>query len=177
MSLFEKVSTLGCLGGSLLLLGVTAHASDYGKEAKAGSGVAEVTSETRVVDVYKSPTCGCCAEWITHAQTHGLISKVHHPSSLAEKKSALGIGTQYRSCHTAVDKQGYVFEGHVPAKLVTQFLANPPEGAIGLSVPGMPAGSPGMEMANTFTPYPVLLLMKDGSAVVYAKIDQQSEQY
>jgi hypothetical protein len=61
--------------------------------------------------------------------------------------------------------------------LISQFLANPPANALGLSVPGMPAGSPGMEMANTFTPYPVLLLMNDGSAQIYATIKDQAQQY
>ncbi|WP_075178374.1 DUF411 domain-containing protein [Neptunomonas phycophila] len=129
------------------------------------------------LSVYKSPTCGCCAEWITHVEERHFSTQIHHPSSLAETKSQLGIDAKYRSCHTAVDAQGFVFEGHVPAKLISQFLANPPANALGLSVPGMPAGSPGMEMANTFTPYPVLLLMKDGSAQIYATIKDQDQQY
>ncbi len=128
-------------------------------------------------DVYKSPTCGCCADWITHVEKHGHTTKVFHPADLSAQKEALGIKQQYRSCHTAVTKEGYKFEGHVPARLVEQFLKSPPSDAIGLAVPGMPAGSPGMEMGDRFTPYQVLLLKKDGSSEVYAEIRTQSEQY
>jgi hypothetical protein len=76
-----------------------------------------------------------------------------------------------------VSESGFLFEGHVPAKLVKQFLASPPEGALGLTAPGMPMGSPGMEMGNRFEPYQVLLMKKDGSHEVYATIGQQAEQY
>jgi hypothetical protein len=69
-----------------------------------------------------------------------------------------------------------VFEGHVPARFITQFLKNPPEGAIGLSVPSMPVGSPGMEMGNKFMPYRVLLLGKNASAEVFATVDSADEQ-
>ncbi|MGB2130858.1 MAG: DUF411 domain-containing protein, partial [Marinobacterium sp.] len=83
----------------------------------------------------------------------------------------------FQSCHTAVSESGYVFEGHVPARLVKQFLANPPEGALGLTAPGMPMGSPGMEMGSRFDPYQVLLMKQDGGYEVYANIERQSEQY
>ena len=73
-----------------------------------------------------------------------------------------------QSCHTGVSADGYFFEGHIPAKFVTAFLANPPENAAGLAVPGMPAGSPGMEMGDRFNPYSVILVKKDGTTEVYA---------
>ena len=75
-------------------------------------------------------------------------------------KEKYGIKPDFRSCHTAVSKDGYVFEGHVPAKLVKQFLSQPRTDAIGLSVPAMVVGSPGMEMGEKFMPYQVLLLKK-----------------
>ena len=81
-----------------------------------------------------------------------------------------------RSCHTAVTSDGYVFEGHVPAKYIAQFLANPPSEAIGLAVPGMPMGSPGMEYQNKFSPYQVMQINKDGSTAVYAEGDSANAQ-
>ena len=133
--------------------------------------------DNKVFNVYKSPTCGCCTSWIEHLEKQGGKVNPVHPEDLAGKKRQLGVLPRYRSCHTAVSSEGYVFEGHVPVKYIKQFLANKPVDAIGLAVPGMPAGSPGMEMGDRFTPYSVLLLNKDGSSSVYAKIDALTEQY
>ncbi|WP_369802079.1 DUF411 domain-containing protein [Microbulbifer sp. Q7] len=82
-----------------------------------------------------------------------------------------------QSCHTSVSADGYVFEGHIPAKLIRQFLRNPPAGARGLAVPAMPLGSPGMEVGDRFTPYKVLQLNRDGSTSVYANIDHFEQQH
>jgi hypothetical protein len=89
----------------------------------------------------------------------------------------MGLQGQYHSCHTAVSEQGYLFEGHVPAKLMQDFLEQPPADALGLAVPGMPMGSPGMEVDDRFSPYQVLLVKKDGSYEVYATIEEQADQY
>ncbi len=129
-----------------------------------------------VMDVYKSPTCQCCEKWIDHVHAQGFRTAVSHPDDLDTTKDKLGVLPAYRSCHTAVTKDGYVFEGHVPAKFIRQFLAEKPEGAIGLSVPGMPAGSPGMEVDDTFMPYEVLLLKMDGSASRYAFVGSPADQ-
>ena len=83
---------------------------------------------------------------------------------------------KWQSCHTAVTKGGYVFEGHIPAKYIEQFLASPPEGALGLAVPGMPLGSPGMEMGGRFTPYDIVLMNKDGSSSVFAHVPSAAAQ-
>ncbi|MCR6650765.1 MAG: DUF411 domain-containing protein [Cellvibrionaceae bacterium] len=125
---------------------------------------------TVTLDVYKSPTCGCCADWITHTETNGFKSVIHHPENLDSVKQELGIAPQYQSCHTGVSSDGFIFEGHVPARLMKKFLAEKPKDAIGLAVPGMPIGSPGMEMDDRITPYDVLLLHKDGSSSVYERI-------
>ena len=89
-------------------------------------------------------------------------------------KSQYGIAGQHRSCHTGVVtvlEQDYIFEGHVPAEFIKQFLSKPPAGALGLSVPGMPAGSPGMEVGDRKDHYQVLLLNTDGSSSVYAEVN------
>lgn len=139
--------------------------------------VAPEPSAEASLNVYKSPTCGCCGDWIAHAEQNGFSTRAFHPPQLTRMKLELGIQQRFHSCHTAVSGSGYLFEGHVPARLVKQFLSDPPEGALGLSAPGMPMGSPGMEMGDRFQPYQVLLLKKDGGYEVYATIEEPSQQY
>ncbi len=91
---------------------------------------------------------------------------------MQEVKEKYNIKPEYRSCHTGVSEDGYIFEGHIPSKYITQFLSEQNPDAIGLSVPGMPLGSPGMEVSNRFTPYDVLILYKDGTSKIYAEIKQ-----
>ena len=131
---------------------------------------------SKTLQVYKSPTCGCCEEWMNHMQNNGFNLTGHHPSALTEFKLKNGIELRYQSCHTAKNADGFVFEGHIPAKYISQFLSEPPQGAIGLAVPGMPLGSPGMEVGDRFSPYQVLLLRKDGTHEIYAQIDKASQQ-
>ncbi len=126
--------------------------------------------------VYKDPNCGCCKEWVNHAQGNGLTATVQHPENLSLFKDSSGVPENMRSCHTTVTTDGFVFEGHVPAKYMAEFLANPPTQALGLAVPGMPMGSPGMEYQNKFAPYQVMQLNKDGSTEVYADIKTVQQQ-
>lgn len=102
---------------------------------------------------------------------NGFRSTIHHPEDLNAVKQKFGIAPQYQSCHTGVSSDGFIFEGHIPARLIKKFLAEKPAGAIGLAVPGMPIGSPGMEMGERITPYNVLQLNKDGSTSVYAQVN------
>jgi hypothetical protein len=126
--------------------------------------------------VYKSPSCGCCKEWTSHLEEKGRDTAAKHPADLNAIKVRYQIAPRYQSCHTAVSSQGYVFEGHIPARYIQEFLANPPADAIGLAVPGMPLGSPGMEVGDRFTPYQVLLLKNDGSSVVFASVESAAQQ-
>lgn len=135
------------------------------------------TLKTPQLDVFKSPTCGCCQKWIEHVENNGFSTTTHHPVDLAAVKSSYGIQGKYRSCHTTVSSDGYVFEGHVPAKYIRQFMLDKPAKAIGLSVPAMPIGSPGMEVKERFTPYQILMLFKDGTSKVYAEINNYGEQF
>jgi len=141
------------------------------------SNVAITIAPLPLLEVYKSPTCSCCEKWLEHIDQHGFISKAHNQTNLSAFKTAKGIAPQYRSCHTAVSKEGYVFEGHVPAKFIHQFLTKPPADAIGLSVPAMPVGTPGMEVGDKFMPYKVILLMTDGSYGIYAELNNYQEQF
>lgn len=129
------------------------------------------------LNVYKEETCGCCVGWIAHVDERGFESTVFHPTNINAVKEELGVLPKWQSCHTAVSKEGYVFEGHVPAKFISQFLASPPANALGLAAPGMPMGSPGMEIGNSFNSYDVILMMKDGTSAVYATVKTQAEQY
>lgn len=154
-----------------LLLFALGCRDQSGVESTAESNTAALSpTESIALDVYKSPTCGCCEDWITHVDVNGFRSTIHHPEDLNAVKQKFGIAPQYQSCHTGVSSDGYVFEGHIPARLIKKFLADKPAGAIGLAVPGMPIGSPGMEMGERITPYNVLQLNKDGSTSVYAHV-------
>lgn len=135
------------------------------------------TTNTIPLDIYKSPTCGCCGEWVDHAEQRGFTFTTHHPADLNQLKADKGIAPVVQSCHTAVSAEGYVFEGHIPARYIKQFLANPPAGARGLAVPAMPVGSPGMEVEDRFTPYAVLLLKDDGGLEVFAEVTNPVQQY
>ncbi len=125
-----------------------------------------------MLTVYKSPTCGCCTAWVEHLDDAGVATSTGDTADLATLKADKGIAPQYQSCHTAMSEEGYVFEGHIPFRYIEQFLAAPPQDALGLAVPGMPLGSPGMEMDGRFSSYQVLLLKRDGSTEVFADIDQ-----
>jgi len=123
--------------------------------------------------VHKTPTCGCCKKWVKHLEDNSFAAMIKDHQNLQKVKEQYSIKPKYQSCHTAVSKEGYVFEGHIPSKFIKQFLADPDADAIGLSVPGMPLGSPGMEVAGRFMPYDVHVLYKDGSSKVYARVNKQ----
>ena len=95
------------------------------------------------IEVYKTPTCGCCSKWIDHLESHGFEVKSHDLKNLSQLKREHGVPPVLASCHTAI-VDGYVIEGHVPASDVARLLEERPA-VRGLAVPGMPMGSPGME--------------------------------
>jgi len=122
------------------------------------------------VEVWKSPTCGCCKDWITHMQAHGFDVAVHETGNTAVR-ARLGLPVELGSCHTAL-VGGYVIEGHVPAPDVLRLLAEKPT-ALGLTVPGMPIGSPGMDgpvYGGRRDPYDVLLVQVDGGGAVSTRV-------
>lgn len=126
------------------------------------------------LSVFKHPQCGCCTKWINHLQAHGfnIETKNLNHAALGKVKEKYRVDPYYQSCHTAVfEEQGYIFEGHIPADIIKHFLKESPEGAIGLAVPGMPVGSPGMEVGDRKDDYQVLLLKEDGSSEVYVSIN------
>ena len=121
-----------------------------------------------VVEVYKSPTCGCCSMWIEHMRTHGFTVKSTDLGDMTKVKAKYGVPDQVQSCHTGV-VEGYVLEGHVPAADVQRLLKEKPA-VVGLAVPGMPVGSPGMETPYVKADkYDVVAFDKKGGTRVFAK--------
>jgi hypothetical protein len=119
-----------------------------------------------VMEVYKSETCGCCTEWINHLRDNGFKVNAHNVPNTAAYRSKLGVPASLGSCHTG-SAGGYAFEGHVPAADIKRLLAEKPKAA-GLAVPGMPVGSPGMEVAGQVADaYDVLIFQKNGKYKVY----------
>ena len=122
------------------------------------------------VEVWKDPNCGCCRDWIAYLEREG-FEVVAHDSGNTAARRRLGMPSRYGSCHTAA-VDGYVIEGHVPVEDIRRLLARRPD-AIGLAVPGMPVGSPGMDGAiyqGRRDPYDVLRVARDGSAEVFRAV-------
>ena len=123
-----------------------------------------VLAQVTTVEVWKDPNCGCCQLWVEHLQAHGFKVNVRDVGNTAARQR-LGMPEKWGSCHTAT-VGGYVIEGHVPAADIRRLLKERPL-ALGLSVPGMPIGSPGMdgpEYKGRKDAFDVLLVQKDGSA-------------
>lgn len=128
-------------------------------------GGARAQSEEWVI--YRSPGCGCCHKWAEHMQAAGFKIKLEDVADLNAVHTRLGVPEPLKGCHAGMI-DGYVIEGHIPAADVKRLLAERPT-AKGLSVPGMPMGSPGMDMGPEKEPYEVLLFQADGASEVFAR--------
>ena len=137
----------------------------FGGTVALWQGMALAHSELRLVTVWKDADCGCCNAWIKHLQANGFKVVSSNVPDTALIRKYLNMPATLGSCHTAV-VEDYVIEGHVPAREINRLLKEKPR-ALGLSVPGMPVGSPGMEMGTKRTPYKVLLVLENGSTRVY----------
>ncbi len=120
--------------------------------------------------VYKSPTCQCCAEWIDYLRDEGFEVEASDVADMQQIKGQFNIPRELTSCHTGVIG-GYVVEGHVPAEDIKRMLREKPDVA-GITVPGMPVGSPGMEQGSRRDPYNVLTFTQQGDANIYARYNQ-----
>lgn len=119
------------------------------------------------VTVYKSATCGCCAKWNDHMRANGFDVTTNDLPDVTPIKDKYGVPPPVRSCHTAL-VGGYVIEGHVPADLVQKLLKEKPKDVVGIAAPGMPTGSPGMEVEGRKDAYNVVTFDKAGKTTVYA---------
>lgn len=124
--------------------------------------------EVPTILVYKTEFCGCCNGWVEHLQAAGFTVDARNVTDLMSVKLDAGVPANLSSCHTAL-VDGYVVEGHVPADVIRKMLAERPE-AVGIAVPGMPTGSPGMEGPNP-KPYDVFTFDPEGGSAVYTTVD------
>jgi hypothetical protein len=146
---------------------IAAVAALLALSAAACNAVDEQPPIAAIVDVYKDPTCGCCSQWVEHLEAAGFTTRVTDSDAMAALKDTHGVPSAARSCHTAL-VGGYVVEGHVPAADIQKILRERPAIA-GLAVPGMPIGSPGMEVPGMAAqPFDTLSFTKDGSMQVFA---------
>ncbi len=127
-------------------------------------------SNAKTVVVYKSASCGCCGDWVAHMKQAGYTVEVRNMDDMNAVKAKYGIKPQFAACHTAL-VDGYIIEGHVPAEQVERLLAERPA-VLGISVPGMPLGSPGMEMGNPsdYADYDVLAFDGKGRSSVFKHV-------
>jgi hypothetical protein len=124
-------------------------------------------TEKSAIEVWTGPYCGCCKDWIRYIEANG-FDVTSHEEGNSEARSRLGMPVRFGSCHTA-EIDGYAIEGHVPVQEIRRLLAERPD-AIGIAVPAMPRGSPGMDgpaYGNIQDPYDVLLIAEDGSPSVF----------
>lgn len=123
------------------------------------SGITEMT-------VYRSPSCGCCGVWVDHAKKHGFKIEDIKTEEMEALKQKHNVPAELASCHTTII-DGYVIEGHIPADDIKRFLAEKPDDLIGLAVPGMPIGTPGMEARDIKQPFQVLAFNDKGEVEVF----------
>lgn len=156
----------GTLAASLVALPVAAAALQPASKPKVAAKVAANAAGSRAITVYKDPNCGCCKEWVEHVKKAGFTPTVHDTADMASVKASMGVPSSLESCHTA-RVGSYTIEGHVPADVIEKLLREAPV-ARGLAVPGMPAGSPGMEMGGRKDKYDIMLFDKSGKSRVFA---------
>ena len=136
-----------------------------GGQAQTIAATQAQTAAATKMKVYKSPYCGCCSLWVDHMREAGFVVETENTMELNAVKAEAGLPPQLQSCHTALVGD-YVFEGHIPAEVIARFLSEAPD-ARGLAVPGMPVGSPGMEVGNRVDPYDIILFDAEGKTSVY----------
>ncbi len=125
-----------------------------------------MANEPIKIEVYRSPTCGCCSKWIKHLQDNQFIVEDHVTNEMQGVKDKYGVPKNLASCHTAI-VNGYVVEGHVPAADIKKLLKLKPA-VVGITVPGMPSGTPGMEMGGKKDPYKVISFDNENKHKVFS---------
>jgi hypothetical protein len=177
LTIFNRRRTLlkvASLGGMSLVLAACQRATDTVSPATT-----QVTSKPNPepvqmslalkAEVWKTPSCGCCKAWVEHLQREGFTVQVNDVQSTGAIRTKLGIPDDMGSCHTALIG-GFAVEGHVPAREIKRLLTEQPsfsKEVVGLSAPGMPVGSPGMETDGKRDKYDVMLVLKNGQHRVY----------
>lgn len=154
-----------CAFAGLLIIGCS---RDGGGEAQQPSAPEKAVPARPTMIVHKDPNCGCCQSWANIAQRAGYSVQVVNEADMAAVKARLGVPDELGSCHTT-EVAGFTVEGHVPIEAVERLLRERPQGLRGIAVPGMPAGSPGMETPDgRQEPFQVIAFFADGRTRVYA---------
>lgn len=159
----RQIRIVGIVGllASVLLTACAAPASERATDAQT----------TRTMIVYKSPTCGCCSDWVSYVEQHGYTVTVEEVQALAAVKAEHNVPPTMQSCHTALI-DGYIVEGHVPVADIERLLAERPD-VVGIAVPGMPVGSPGMEIEGAASqPFDVVSFDAAGATQVFSSYQQ-----
>ncbi|MDV3350120.1 DUF411 domain-containing protein [Leptolyngbyaceae cyanobacterium CCMR0082] len=159
--MINRIKRLGSIG--LITIGLIVTGCSLA-QGPAPISQAALASE---INVFRSPTCGCCGLWIEHMRDAGFEVNDQITEDMAAIKEQYGVPENLKSCHTTV-VDGYIVEGHIPAEDVAQLLTEKPDIA-GIAVPGMPIGSPGMESGNYVEPYTVFSFEKDGLIATFAE--------
>lgn len=165
----SAVDTVAASGATAAAAAATpvANVSNVANAQEAGVTVATLPDSLRKLVVYKRPNCGCCGAWIDHVKHAGFEVEVHDAEDLTPVKMKHGISSDLESCHTTTVGQ-YAIEGHVPAGDIVRLLTSKPN-ITGIAVPGMPAGSPGMEQGDYKEAYEVIAFDRNGARSVFAK--------
>lgn len=166
--------------GSLVSLtnGKSAHAAPIGSRSNTSLTQAPLTIASKksevapTLTVFRSPTCGCCEDWVSHVQSAGFTVEDHITEDMDAIKTRYGVPEPLATCHTASITTGsehrYWIEGHVPATDIHRLLVEQPSSIAGIATPGMPIGSPGMEQGSKVEPYQVIAFTADGKFTVFA---------
>ncbi len=165
----DFVAAIGLFAlGSPALHALRAQPSQSGKPQSGKAPAAKLANPAadRAITIYKDPNCGCCAEWVKHLSKAGFVTTVRDMTDMVTVKRSFGVPVALESCHTARIGR-YTIEGHVPADLIVRLIAEQSP-ARGLAAPGMPVGSPGMEMGGQKDKYDVLAFDATGKTRVYA---------
>jgi hypothetical protein len=128
----------------------------------------EASAAPTPITVYKDPSCGCCTKWVSHLRENGFAPQTHDRSDMNALKDSVGVPAALRSCHTAM-VGAYVIEGHVHAADIARLVSSKPARTLGLAVPGMPAGSPGMEMGSRTDRFDVVAFDARGATRVFGR--------
>ena len=164
MNRWLKVMTLAA---SMAMAGCSV-ATPGESAGSTASSAPPTAADSPLLTVHKSPTCGCCALWVDHVKASGFRAEIQLADNIEPVKRRVGVPAGYGSCHTA-EVEGYFIEGHVPASDIQRLLKERPD-ALGLTVPGMPMGSPGMEVpSGEVRPYTVFLVHKDGTVSPFSE--------
>lgn len=164
-----KMFVIGIAAVSFMLFGGMATGNSAASAIAAPNEIAAMqTTLLGKMTVFRSPTCGCCGDWVEHVETAGFEIEDNITEDMDAIKQQYGIPDHLTSCHTAI-VGGYIVEGHVPAEDVTRLLAEAPN-VIGITAPGMPTGSPGMESDDGYTePYTVYSFTESGEMAAFAE--------